>query len=164
MGIKSLHMKFLLRLSLIFLLLLNTVIAQPIISTGGKEMPNEWVDSATGHRVLKLTRKENTSNLGFYFHNNPFIGNKMVYYSSDKNNTSGVAKQETFSVNSRNKQLHLLDLKTLESEQLTFHQRPMNGEIVHAKSGNVFYQIQDTVFSVNANTRKTTVVYVFKNQ
>lgn len=164
MEIKSLYMKRILVFSLCFLLMLSNLIAQPVLSTGGKEMPNEWIDSATGHRVLKLTRNKNTSNLSFYFHNNPFIGNKMVYYSSDKNNTAGVAKQETFSVNSRNKQLHLLDLKTLTSEQLTFHQKPMNGEIVHAKSGNVFYQIQDTVFSVNANTRKTNVVYVFKNQ
>ncbi len=164
MEINFNHMKLISCFSLFLLLHFNASIAQPILSTGGKEMPNEWIDSATGHRVVKLTRKKNTSNLGFYFHNNPFIGNKMVYYSSDKNNTAGVAKQETFSVNSRNKQLHLLDLKTLQSEQLTFHQKPMNGEIVHAKSGNIFYQIQDTVFAVNATTKKTRVVYVFKNQ
>lgn len=150
--------------SVLFLCVGAMSIAQPILSTGGKSMPNEWIDSATGHKVVKLTRKENSSNLGFYFHNNPFIGDKMVYYSSEKNNLAGITKQETSSVNSKNKQLHMLDLKTLESTQLTFHQKPMNGEIVHAKSGNVFYQIQDTIFSVNANTRKTNVVYVFKNQ
>jgi hypothetical protein len=101
MEIKSLYMKSILVFCLYFLLMLGNLFAQPVLSTGGKEMPNEWIDSATGHRVVKMTRKKNTSNLGFYFHNNPFIGNKMVYYSSDKNNTAGVAKQETFSVNSR---------------------------------------------------------------
>ncbi len=163
MEIKFLYMKPILVFCLYFLLHISNVIAQPVLSTGGKKMPNEWIDSATGHRVVKLTRQKNTSNLSFYFHNHPFIGNKMVYYSSDKNNLAGITKQETSSVNSRNKQLHMLDLKTLESTQLTFHQKPMNGEIVHAKSGNVFYQIQDTVFSVNAITRKTNLVYVFKN-
>ena len=136
--------------------------AQPVLSTGGKVMPDEWIDSATGHKVIKLTRNPNTSNMSFYFHNNPFIGNKMVYYSSSKNDLTGVSKQEISSVNSKSKQIHWLDLKTLESEQITYQSNPMNGEIVHAKSSNVFYQIRDTVFVTNAVTKKTRVVYVFK--
>src|SRR4029079_12889202 len=113
------------------------------------------------HKVIRLSRIEGNSNMSFYFHNNPFIGNKMVFYSSSKNDVSGIQKQEIYSVNSRNKQLHLLDLKTLKSEQLTFQSSPMNGEIVHAGSGNVYYQIKDSVFSVNAFTKKSTLEYVF---
>lgn len=147
--------------STIVLLILSTcATAQPVLETGGRQMPNEWIDKDTKHKVIKLTRNDG-SNLSFYFHNNPFIGNKMVYYSSNRNDVSGIRKQETFSTNTRNKQLHLLDLATLKSEQLTFHSSPMNGEIVHNKSGNVYYQIRDSIFSVNAHTKKVQLVFVF---
>lgn len=148
------------KLSLILLLLSATVTAQPVMETGGQKMPDEWIDKDTRHKVIKLTRNDG-SNLSFYFHNSPFIGNKMVYYSSNRNDVSGIQKQETYSTNARNKQLHLLDLSTLKSEQLTFHASPMNGEIVHNKSGNVFYQIKDSVFVVNAHSKKSQLVYVF---
>src|SRR5215208_7186603 len=139
------------KLSLFFLLLSFSAIAQPVLETGGQKMPNEWIDKDTRHKVVKLTRNDG-SNLSFYFHNNPFLGNKMVYYSSSVNDVSGIQKQETFSTNAKNKQLHLLDLATLKSEQLTFHSSPMNGEIVHNKSGEIYYQIKDSLFSVNAIT------------
>jgi oligogalacturonide lyase len=149
-------------LSLCLLLVFTLpAIAQQVLETGGQKMPDEWIDKDTKHKVIRLSRIEGNSNLSFYFHNSPFIGNKMVYYSSSKNDVSGVQKQEISSINSRNKQLHILDLATLKSEQLTFHSSPMNGEIVDEKNGNVYYQIKDSVFVVNVNTRKVDLVYVF---
>jgi oligogalacturonide lyase len=142
-------------------LFFSKAFTQPVMETGGQKMPDEWIDKDTKHKVVRLSRMEGNSNMSFYFHNNPFIGNKMVFYSSSKNDLTGVQKQENYSVNSRNKQLHLLDLKTLKSEQLTFQSSPMNGEIVHEKSGNVYYQIKDSVFSVNAFTKKSQLEYVF---
>lgn len=136
-------------------------IAQPVLATGGKKMPNEWIDKDTKHKVVRLSRIEGNSSLSFYFHNNPFIGNKMVYYSSVKNDVSGVQKQETYSTNSKDKQLYLLDLTTMASEQLTHQASPMNGEIVDNKQGIVYYQIKDSVFCVNAQTKKETLVYIF---
>ncbi len=143
------------------LFLLNTVHAQPVMETGGQKMPNEWIDKDTKHKVIRLTRLEVRSNLSFYFHNNPFIGNQMVFYSSNKNNVSNVAKQEISSVISANRQIHLLDLKTFQSEQLTNHSSPMNGEIVDNKAGIVYYQIKDSVFCVNAKTKEVKLVFVF---
>jgi oligogalacturonide lyase len=142
-------------------LLSRLAFAQPVMETGGQKMPDEWIDKDTKHKVVRLSRIEGNSNLSFYFHNNPFIGNKMVFYSSGKNDVSGVAKQEIYSTNSKNKQIWLLDLTTLKSEQLTFHSSPMNGEIVHNKSGEIYYQIKDSVYSVNAQTKKVRLVYVF---
>lgn len=132
----------------------------PVMETGGRAMPNEWIDKDTRHRVVKLTRNGG-SNLSFYFHNNPFYGNRMVYYNSSPNDLTGVSKQETYSTNSRNKQLHTLDLATLKSEQLSFHSSPMNGEILDRKNGIVYFQVKDSVFAVNINTKKTELVYVF---
>ena len=135
--------------------------AQEVLETGGRTMPNEWIDKDTKHRIVKLTRMEGRSNLSFYFHNNPFIGNSMVFYSSNKNNVDSVRKQEISTVVSGNRQIHLLDLKTLKSEQLTYHRLPMNGEIVDNKKGIVYYQIRDTVFSVNTKTKEVKTVFVF---
>ncbi|MEO6455821.1 MAG: oligogalacturonate lyase family protein [Ginsengibacter sp.] len=151
--------------SLIYLLtfcfiLIQPAFAQQFLETGGKKMPDEWIDKDTKHKVIKLSRIDG-SNLSFYFHNNPFTGNNMVFYSSSKNDVSNIQKQETYSANSKNKQLHLLDLSTFKSEQLTFHSSPMNGEIVHNKTGEVYYQIKDSVFSVNALNKKVQLVYVF---
>lgn len=151
--------------SVLFFSLLSSIAlvagAQPIMETGGQKMPDEWIDKDTHHKVIKLTRNGG-SNLSFYFHNNPFIGNKMVYYGSNATGEGSDRKLESDSSKAaRNKQLYLLDLSTFKSAQLTFHASPMSGEIVHAKSGNIFYQIKDSVFCVNANTKKVQLVYVF---
>jgi len=142
------------------LFLSNLVFAQAELETGGKKMPDEWIDKDTKHKVIRLTRN-GASNLSFYFHNNPFIGNKMVYYSSLPSEQATDRKIETYNTNARNRQIHLLDLKTLQSEQLTSHASAMNGEIVHAPSGNIYYQIKDSVYCVNTYTKKVQLVYVF---
>ena len=124
-------------------------------------MPDEWIDKDTKHKVIKLTRNDR-SNLSFYFHNNPFVGNKMVFYGSNANMARTDQKLESYDAAlSRNKQLYLLDLSTLQSEQLTFQLSPMNGEIVHKKSGEVYYQIKDSIWSVNTATKKNKLVFVF---
>jgi len=142
-----------------------SLFAQPMMETGGQKMPDEWIDKDTHHKVVRLSRIEGNSSLSFYFHNNPFIGNqsdgyRMVFYSSSKNPASD-QKQEISSNNSHNKQIWLLDLNTFKAEQLTHQHSPMNGEIVHNKTGNIYYQIKDSVFCVNAKTKKDQLVYVF---
>lgn len=134
--------------------------AQPVLETGGRKMPDEWIDKDTHHKVIKLTRNGG-SNMSFYFHNNPFLGNKMVYYHSSAGNGATNQKLETSNTVFRNKQLYLLDLTTLQSQQLTHQASPMNGEIVSAKSCDIYYQIKDSVWSVNAFTKKNKLVYVF---
>ena len=117
--------------------------AQQVLETGG-QMPDEWIDKDTRHRIIRLSRKEGT-NASFYFHNNPFVGNKMVFYSTDN----------------KGKQVYTVDLKTLAIEQVTNQTSPMAGEIVGAKTKNVYYQIKDSVFSTNIDTKQTKLVYVF---
>lgn len=64
------------------------VVAQPVLPTGGKKMPDEWIDQDTHHRILRLTRKPG-NNASFYFHNDPFIretrdeGDRMIFYGDD---------------------------------------------------------------------------------
>src|SRR4051794_21180099 len=102
--------------------------AQQQLETGGQKMPHEWIDKDTHHKVIRLTRKEG-ANGSFYFHNNPFVGNRMVFYSTDKNG----------------KQIYTVDLTSLQIQQITNQPSPVNGEIVGAKKKEVFYQVRDSV-------------------
>ena len=133
------------------------MIAQPVLETGGREMPSVWIDKDTRHKIIKLTRFENKNSLSFYFHNNPFIGNKMIFYCRDKEKTKDIH----LSNNPQNIQLFLLDLTTLETTQLTYQSSSMSGEIANEKTGMVYYQIKDSVFGVNVNTRESKLVFVF---
>src|SRR5215216_1667251 len=91
----------------------SNLYAQPELPTGGI-MPDEWIDKDTKHKVIRLSRNDRT-NLSFYFHNNPFVGNKMVFYSTTKAAPQTNA-QETYNINTKDKQLYILDLKTLHAE------------------------------------------------
>lgn len=140
-------MKSLSPFAIMICLLLTAItgFCQPVMETGGRKMPDEWVDKDTHHKVIRLTRKEG-NNLSFYFHNNPFYGNTMAFYSTDKNN---------------GKQIWSVDLKTLQLQQITFQKSPMSGEIVGQRTGNVYYQIKDSVFSTNMKTKATKLLFVF---
>lgn len=144
-----------------FFIIQLSVFAQPVLETGGQKMPDEWIDKDTHHKIVKLTRKEG-SNYSFYFHNNPFIGNKMVFYNtSPQKAEEQAAKVEISNTSARNRQIYSVDLKTLKIEQLTNHTSAMNGEIVSAKTKEIFFQVKDSVFVVNVDTKKETLVYVF---
>lgn len=129
--------------ALVAVLHLNTV-AQPLMETGGQKMPLIWIDKDTHHKVVRLTNKEG-DNASFYFHNNPFYGNKMVFYSTDKNG----------------RQLWTVDLTDMTYEQITHQASPMSGEIVGQKTGTVYYQIKDSVFSTNISSKTTKLLFVF---
>ena len=78
--------------------------AQPVLETGSqKPMPETWIDASTKHTIVRLSNKTGR-NASFYFHNNPFVGNKMVFYSTDSTN---------------GRQLYTVDLATRKIEQLT---------------------------------------------
>lgn len=149
--------------SLLYLLIGSDVLGQEIMVTGGKHMPASWIDSATGHLVKRLTNKAG-DNMSFYFHNNPFVGNEMVFYGTDNIPTSQQdlnLKQETYNINSKNKQLFKVNLISAKIEQLTTQVLPMNGEILGRKSKQVFYQIKDSIFSTHIETKKTKLIFVF---
>lgn len=136
--------------------------SQPVMETGAQKMPDEWIDKDTRHKVIKLTRREG-SNMSFYFHNNPFVENKMIFYGTNYQNSAknDSVKQETGNITAGNKQLYSVDLNILKVEQLTFQHSPMNGEIVAPKNHLVYYQIKDSVFSTNIDSKQTRLVYIF---
>jgi len=125
-----------------FLLLQLAAHAQPTMETGPKKaMPDEWIDQDTHHKVVRLSRKDG-NNLSFYFHNNPFIGNRMIFYSTDDNG----------------KQLYTVDLGSLQLKKVS---QSTNGEIVGHRSNSVYYQSHDSVLATSIETGKTRLIYVF---
>jgi oligogalacturonide lyase len=139
------------------------LIAQPVLETGGKPMPNVWIDKDTHHKIIKLCKIPG-SNMSFYFHNNPFVDNNMIFYNSSnpKNSREDENKKfEVYNQNIRNKQLYKVDLSTLKTTQLTDNALTMNGEIVSPELREAFFQIKDSVFAVNIDNKAQRLVYVF---
>jgi oligogalacturonide lyase len=128
----------------------TSLYAQPLMETGPQKMPDTWIDKDTHHRIVRLTRKPG-NNASFYFHNNPFFvqqaneGDRMLFYSTDQ----------------LGRQLYTVNLKSFAITQVTAQHSPMSGEIAGRKGHEVYYQIKDSVFATNADTRKTRLVYVF---
>ena len=119
--------------------------AQVVMETGGQKMPNEWIDKDTHHKIIKLTRRDG-DNLSFYFHNNPFVENKMVFYGRDEHKL---------------KHLFTVDLTTFKIEQLTHHGTAISGEIVSVKRNESFYQANDSVFATDISSKKERLVFIF---
>ncbi len=133
----------------------SSLFAQEILQTGGKKMPSVWIDKDTHHKVMRLTQRDGNS-ASFYFHNNPFIsgdgktGDRMVFYGNDKYKADGVGMQ-----------LFTVNLSNLKITQLTDKRFRKNGEIVGKKNHNVYYQVNDSIFAINIDSRKTSLVFVF---
>ena len=118
----------------------------PVLETGSQRpMPQEWIDKDTGHRILRISRVEG-SNASFYFHNNPFYGNKMVFYNS---------------TDSLGRRAFTVDLQSLETEPLTSAGHRAGGEIVDNERGDIYYQWKDSVFATNIDSKKTRLIFVF---
>lgn len=143
----------------------ETLYAQtPIMVTGGQQMPNEWIDQDTGHKIIKLTRREGV-NMSFYFHNNPFVGNEMIFCGGDKKarNDDNI-KKEIYNMNVNNLQMYGVNLKTLSIRQFTHEAFPVHSEIVSKKTNEIFYQNKDSVISYNIKTNKRKLVCVLPSK
>lgn len=121
-----------------------------VLATGGHPMPEAWIDSATGHEVLRLSLRPG-DNRTFYFHNDPFIrtaGGKdyeMLFYGS-VDSTS---------------QLFAVHLRNGAITQLTRHPGRISGEILSHKNREAYYQAGDSVFAVGIDNQKERLVYIF---
>src|SRR2546430_679476 len=105
-------------------LVANTALAQP-------EPPREWIDSDTGHRVIRLSDEPGSASL--YFHQNPYStdGQKLIITTPN-----GLAA---------------INLKTRAIENIGDGR--VGVIIVGRKSGDVYY----TRTVMNNNARTTTV-------
>jgi oligogalacturonide lyase len=101
-------------------------------------IPTDWIDPDTGHRVIRLSREDDTASLYFHYNSFPPGGDKIVV-----TNRRGLAT---------------IDLKTLETKQLTFG--TSGGAIVGHKTRQVFYVNDNVVMATDIDTRATRVITV----
>ncbi|MGH2643471.1 MAG: oligogalacturonate lyase family protein [Chitinophagaceae bacterium] len=128
----------------------------PVLQTGGHPMPDAWIDKSTGHEIIRLSQREG-NNRSFYFHNYPFLrtpdkkGWEMLYYGSADH------RNQLFTVNlPRDQKDH-----HYQSKQITFSPKEFSGEILGSKKRDAYLQSGDSVFSVNIDTHKIHLLYVF---
>ncbi len=97
------------------------------------EPPTDWIDPATGHRIVRLSREPGTSS--FYFHQNGYTGDKLVVSTPNG--------------------LSTIDLKTHEIVPIV--EGRVGQVVVGNKSGNVYYTRFGTgaIYSTNVNTKET---------
>lgn len=116
-----------------------------------QEVPGVWTDLATNRKLVRLSLREG-NNTSFYFHNNPFLPSAdggqqlMLYYGQ-----TGLLRQ-----------LFVVNLSTLKTEQLTFETSPMKGEMVARSHREAVYQCADSVFAVGIDApHRKRLLYVF---
>lgn len=97
------------------------------------ELPREWIDPDTGHRVVRLS--DDSGSQSFYFHQNGYTasGDKLVFSTR-----TGLSTYE---------------FKTRKIEQIVEGRTAM--VIVGRKSRNVYYMKGDSVLETNIDTKAT---------
>ena len=98
--------------------------------------PKEWVDPATGHRVVRLSDESGTASL--YFHQNPYTasGDKMVVTTRE-----GLAT---------------IDVRTRKIEPIVAGR--VSQVVVGRKTRQVFYMKDGTVYATHLDTHKTRAI------
>jgi oligogalacturonide lyase len=101
-----------------------------------KEPPTEWVEPATGHRVIRLTREPGSASL--YFHQNPYTaeGDKMVITTP-----GGIST---------------INLKTREIEKIV--EGRASHLVVGRKTRQVFYLKDGTAYATHLDTHETRAI------
>lgn len=98
-----------------------------------KELPREWIDKETGHKIVRLSDENGSQS--FYFHQNGYTanGDKLVF--------------------STPKGLSTYNFKTKKIEQIV--KGRTGNVIVGAKTRKVFYMKGDSVFETDIDTKAT---------
>src|SRR5215469_3500074 len=102
----------------------------------GETPPKEWVDPATGHRVIRLSDESGTASL--YFHQNPYTA------SGDK---MGVTTREG---------LATIDLHSRKIDPLVAGR--VSQVVVGKKTRQVFYMKDGTVYATHLDTHTTRAI------
>jgi len=123
------------------------------------DLPTEWVDPDTGHRVVRLSREDNTQSL--YFHQNPFTpdGTRLVATIP-----TGLA-----TINLRTGEIKKFALGTAPTQRVDTHDStPLSERISHVvvgrKTPTVYYTKGLNVMATNLDTGATRKICVLTEE
>lgn len=115
------------------------------------EMRDDWIDPATGHRIVRLSRVPGGSQ-SLYFHQNAFTasGDKMVFENNDKRFNSQRTREDR---NTWTNRIYVYDFATRRSRLLT----EQGGKVIQvAGSGRrVYHQRSNTLYATHLDTFAT---------
>ena len=114
--------------------LLAIILLSFLLVSAQSELPKEWIDKDTGHRIIRIS--EEGGSQSFYFHQNGYAGNKLVF--------------------STRKGLSTYDFKTKKIEQIV--EGRTGNVIVGRKTHKVFYTKGDEVYETNIDTKETRLI------
>src|ERR1700679_297187 len=114
------------------------------------ELPTEWIDPDTGHRVVRLSREDNTQSL--YFHQNPFTpdGTRLVVTVPD-----GIA-----TINLQTHEIKKVTLGKAPTQRIDTHDAtPVSDRLGHyvvgRKTPTVYFTRGYDVLATNLDTGAT---------
>ncbi len=120
----------------------------PVMETGGQSMPDAWIDADTGHKVFKLVKRDG-ANHSTYFHNNPFIGEEMIFSGED---AATPGDDMNFAPRTESSQMYAVNLRTRKVRRLTDEPFRVRTEIMSAARNEIFYTHEDSVLAVNVGS------------
>ncbi len=112
---------------IISLLFISAVFAQT-------ELPKEWIDKDTGHKIVRISDENGSSS--FYFHQNGYAGDKLVFQTRHG--------------------LSTYNFKTKKIEEIV--EGRAGSVIVGKKTHKVFYTKGDEVFETDIDTKETKLI------
>src|SRR2546426_4973863 len=118
----------------LFLIILSLpAIPKPTRAQRAKDIPREWIDPDTGHRVVRLSDEPGSQSL--YFHQNAYTpdGEKLIITTPTG--------------------LSTINLKTRAIEKVV--EGRVNVIITGRKTGNVYYVKNRVVYATDLNTKAT---------
>ena len=114
-------------------ILLVVVVVSFALTVSAQELPREWIDPDTGHRVVRLSDEPGSASL--YFHQNAYTpdGSKLIITTPTG--------------------LSTIDLKTRKIEKVV--EGRVNVIITGHKTGQVYYAKQGVVYATDLNSKTT---------
>ena len=109
------------------------VICAVVVSAQTAELPREWIEPDTGHRVVRLSDEPGSASL--YFHQNAYTadGQKLIITTPTG--------------------LSTINLKTRAIEKVV--EGRVNVIITGKKTGNIYYARSGVVYATDLNTKVT---------
>jgi oligogalacturonide lyase len=98
------------------------------------ELPKEWIDKDTGHKITRISEENGSSS--FYFHQNGYAGDKLVFQTRHG--------------------LSTYNFKTKKIEEIV--EGRAGSVIVGRKTHKVFYTKGNEVFETNIDTKETRLI------
>src|SRR5229473_6246684 len=125
--------KFISLISLVVILFTVPSITRPTQAQRGKDIPREWIDPDTGHRVIRLSDEPGSQSL--YFHQNAYTpdGEKLIITTPTG--------------------LSTINLKTRAIEKVV--EGRVNVIITGKRTGNVYYVRNRVVYATDLMSRAT---------